>query len=81
MNVWQLQEAKAKLSEVVNLCNRSPQIISLRGVNKVIMINMEEYQQLTKTYENIVSFFRNSPLNGIELNIERDKSPQRELDL
>ena len=29
----------------------------------------------------LVEFFRESPLVGIEINLERDRSPARELDL
>ena len=81
MKAWQLQEAKAKLTQLINETKIKPQIISRHGVNEVVVINIKEYQKLCKNKENIVSFFKNSPLYNIELEFERDKSAAREIDL
>lgn len=81
MKVWQVQEAKAKLTELINQAKINPQIISRRGVNEIVLINIDEYHELYKTKENIVSFFKNSPLNEVEIDFTRDKSKFRELDL
>ena len=81
MHVWQLQEAKAKLTELVNKCKLEPQFISRRGVNEVVVVSVDKYTQLLKTKESIVSFFKNSPLNGVDLEITRDKTVLREIDL
>lgn len=79
--VWQFQEAKAKLTELVNESKHRPQIISRRGVNEAVVISIEKYRELTGQNENIVSFFQNSPLYGVELDLERDKSSIRDVDL
>ena len=81
MHIWQLQEAKAKLTELVNESKHGPQIISRRGVNEAVVISMEKYREFTGQNENIVSFFQHSPLYGLDLNIERDKSSMRDVDL
>lgn len=81
MHVWQLQEAKAKLSYVVKQCEIEPQIISLHGKEKVIMISIEDYEEMVHHKENLVTFMQNSPLMGVELDFSRDKSPDREVDL
>lgn len=81
MHIWQLQEAKAKLTELVNESKHAPQIISRRGVNEAVVISMEKYREFTGQNQNIVSFFQNSPLHGLELNLERDQSSAREVDL
>ena len=81
MQVWQLQEAKAKLTELINDTKDEPQIISRRGVNEVVVINMKKFAELCKTQESIVSFFKNSPLNEIEVEFDRDKHAMREIDL
>lgn len=76
MHVWKLQEAKAKLTELLNEAKREPQIIFCgEGVDEVVVMSMEKYKQLTRKYKNIVSFFQNSPLYGIELDLKRDHSP------
>jgi antitoxin Phd len=81
MKTWQLQKAKAHLSDVVRQCNFEPQIISLRGVNTAVMINYEEYKKLSGPKKNIVSFLRSSPLCGLDIEFERDKSPIRDIEL
>jgi prevent-host-death family protein len=42
MHVWQLQEAKAKLTELVNKCKLEPQFISRRGVNEVVVVSVDK---------------------------------------
>ena len=81
MQVWQLQEAKAKLTKLINDTKREPQIISRHGVSEVIVMNINKYAELCKTKESIVSFFRKSPLNGMDIEFERDQSRMREVDL
>ena len=77
---WPLQEAKAKLAELVSSALKEPQIISRRGVPETVMMNIEQFIQLTKQ-KDIVSFFQNSPLFGLELDIHRDKKPLRNINL
>ncbi len=81
MNIWQLQEAKAKLTEFVNDAKKEPQIISRHGKPEVVTMNIELYKKLTSKQLDIVSFFKKSPLNGIELESGRDKSHFRDIEL
>ncbi len=83
MHVWPVQEAKAKLTQFIHEAENSPQIISRRGEPKIVAMSIEQYNKLTKPkkHQSIVSFFRNSPLYGVDLDIERDKSPMRKIDL
>ncbi|WP_420629229.1 type II toxin-antitoxin system Phd/YefM family antitoxin [Candidatus Leptofilum sp.] len=76
---WQLQEAKNKLSQLVDEAVKSgPQIITRRGVEVVIVLSVEEYRQLKTSKEKLSDFFRQSPLAEIELDLTRDKSPVRD---
>lgn len=76
---WQLQEAKNKLSEVVDeALSHGPQIITRRGVEVVIVIAYEQFQKMTASEQKLSEFFRNSPLAGEELDLTRDKSAIRE---
>lgn len=82
MKRWQLQEAKAKLSEVVREAMlHGPQTISIRGEDSVVMLAVKDYERLIATKPSFVEFMRASPLRGVELDIERDKSPDRDIDL
>jgi prevent-host-death family protein len=81
MHIWPLHEAKAKLTQLLNEAKSEPQIISRHGVNEMIVLSLEQYESLLGQKDNIVSFFKNSPLYGVELDLTRDKSGSREVDL
>jgi antitoxin Phd len=75
---WQLQEAKNKFSRVVeNAVNDGPQIITKRGVEVAIVISFADYQKMVASRGKLSTFFRDSPLVGIELDLARDKSDAR----
>ena len=81
---WQLQTAKARFSEVFRLARtEGPQRITRQGKEGVIMISDEQYEQLKakSRRKSLVEFFRQSPLVGIELHLERDKDTGREITL
>lgn len=78
-HTWQLQEAKNKLSRVVDdALSEGPQIITRRGVEVVIVLSYEEYKKLTASQEKLSTFFRSSPLAGEDLDLARDQSAVRE---
>ncbi|MFM8316679.1 MAG: type II toxin-antitoxin system Phd/YefM family antitoxin [Deltaproteobacteria bacterium] len=42
MKTWQMQEAKAKFSELIkNVVNKEPQLISVRGKPTVVVISFD----------------------------------------
>jgi prevent-host-death family protein len=76
-NEWQLQEAKNRLSEVINLAlTKGPQLITRRGEKTVVLLSYTEYEKLCKVQGRLSEFFRESPLAGME--IGRDHSQPRE---
>lgn len=82
MRKWQLQEAKAKLSAVIEESSKhGPQEITVRGKRKAIVISSEEYSKLTEPKVTLVDFFLNSPLRGENLDFSRNKSPGRDIDI
>ncbi len=82
---WQVQSAKARFSEVFRRARtHGPQRITRQGKDGVVMIAEEQYEQLvgkSRQPKNIVDFFRQSPLMGLKLNLKRDRSPARDIDL
>jgi prevent-host-death family protein len=46
MYVWQLQEARAKLTQIINEAKLVPQIISRHGINEMVVIDIKKYEQL-----------------------------------
>lgn len=82
---WQVQTAKARFSEVFRRARaEGPQLITRQGKEGVVMISAEQYEQLVgKSHQpkSLVQFFRESPLVGVELNLEREKDEGREIEL
>lgn len=82
MNIWQLQDAKSRFSELVERTLRNgAQIVTRRGKKVVVMLSYEEYRRLTAPRGSLAQFLLESPLAGSELSIERDRSLPREVDL
>ena len=78
MNVWQLHEAKNRLSEVVEKAlNSGPQVVTRRGKESVVVISYDEYRRLKTPKQTLSDFFRTSPLADVDLELPRDDSPGR----
>lgn len=81
-NVWQLQEAKAKFSKVINeAIQHGPQIITKHGIETALLISIDDYKQISKKESKISKFFKSSPLCNVELDIQRSKDYPRDIEL
>ncbi len=81
-DIWQLQEAKNRFSEVVNRAlAEGPQIVTRHGQEIVVILSKADYNRLRKSQTSLLEFFRASPLVGVELDLERDQSLPRKVDL
>lgn len=84
-HTWQIQTAKAKFSEVFRRARtEGPQRITRQGKEGVVMISDEQYDRLmvkSQQPKSIVQFFRQSPLVGVKLDLERDKDTGRDIEL
>lgn len=79
IKTWQLQEAKNKLSRVVNnAVNDGPQIITRHGKEVVIILSYVEYKKMIVSRGSLSAYFRDSPLVGADLDLTRDASGVRE---
>lgn len=82
---WALQDAKAQFSEVVRRANtQGPQVVTYRGIDKAVVISMDEFRQLKPDRPSFVDIL----LNGPKLDDEivdainrRDRSPGRKIKL
>jgi prevent-host-death family protein len=79
MNSWQMQEAKARLSEVVKRAeSHGPQDITVHGQSVAVVVSRATFERLCGNEQSLVEFMRQSPLYGREdIDFERDKSPIR----
>src|SRR5260221_9824286 len=84
-HAWQVQSAKARFSEVFRLARtEGPQRITRQGKEGVVMISDEQYDRLlikSRQPKSIVQFFRESPLVGVDLDLERDRDSGRDIAL
>jgi antitoxin Phd len=70
---WQLQDAKNKLSEVVDSSiSKGPQIISRRGRNTAVVMSYEDYQRYVTPKRSLKKALMSSAFD--ELVINRDES-------
>ena len=76
---WQLQEAKNKLSELVDAALvDGPQIITRRGRETAVVLSYEDYRKLVVSQQKLSEFFAQSPLADLDIDLTRDKSPLRD---
>lgn len=79
---WQLQEAKNRLSQVVDSAlHDGPQTITLRGKPTAVVVSFEEFGKLTRQRTALSQFFRESPLHDVELDLRRSADLSREVEL
>ena len=81
-NIWQLQDAKSRFSELVEraLANGA-QIVTRRGKKTVVVLPFDEYERLAKPSDSLAQFLLTSPLAGSGLTITRDKSTPRTIEI
>lgn len=81
MNQWQLQDAKARLSELVRDAQAEPQEITLHGRPMAVVLSLSDYARLTRRDESLVDFMQRSPLCGDEtLDFSRQPDAAREFE-
>jgi len=82
---WQLQTAKARFSELFRRArSEGPQYVTKAGKEAVVIIPAEEFEKLTERRhqpKNLADFFRNSPLVGADVDLDRELDYGREIDL
>lgn len=79
---WQLQEAKARFSELVNdVIEDGYQTITKNGRPVVVVISQEEFKKFQTPKKSLSEFLIDSPLAEFDLDIRRDQDPGREIDL
>ena len=82
MSQWQVQEAKARFSELMRGADESgPQTITVRGRRAAVLLSAKDYDRLSGRKPSLAAFKRASPLADIDLMIERDRSPARDVEL
>jgi prevent-host-death family protein len=82
MQSWQLQEAKAKFSELVKQTTFAPQSITLRGEPVAVLVSIAKYKQLTKPKKSLFDILRSAPASLADLDLPSRKDTRfREIEL
>lgn len=84
MHTWQMQEAKARLSELVKRAEvEGPQDITLHGKSVAVVMSRAAFQRMSGQQASLLDFMQASPLAGLddELVILRDASLTRDVSL
>jgi prevent-host-death family protein len=77
---WQLQEAKAKFSELVQKAiDEGPQTVTRHGKDAVVVLSAEQYELMKKRQISLKEVLAMVSLEGLDL--ERNKDLPREIDL
>lgn len=66
MQTWQLQDAKARMSELVKRAQEAPQSITLHGRPVAVLVSQETFEDLSRSAGSLVDFMRASPLADME---------------
>jgi prevent-host-death family protein len=81
-STWTVADAKAKLSEVINLArSQGPQTITRNGRTAVVVVAAEEWARKSRRSGNLAEFFAASPLrkSGVTMPPRADRPRKLEL--
>jgi antitoxin Phd len=79
MKTWQLQEAKSRFSEVVDLTlKEGPQLVTRRGEEAVVILSVRDYRRLSGKTTNLMDCLLKAP-RGESLELDRSQESIRDL--
>jgi antitoxin Phd len=75
MAVWQVQEAKTRLSEVIEEANsKGPQFITRHGAERAVILSVKDYRALTAHKPDLREYLLGGPkVDRFEVPRSRDK--------
>ena len=77
---WQVQEAKQRLSELLRAAETEPQVISRRGEDVAVVVDIATYRSLAGVQVELTDFLRHGPVFD-DLELERSLEITRSIDL
>lgn len=70
---WQIQEAKARFSEMVErTLKEGPQTVTRHGKAVAVLVPAEEYRRLRTGGQSFKALLASAPLEGVEIRRSRD---------
>lgn len=81
MATWQVQQAKARFTEIIEEANTNgPQIITRHGAERAVVLSIDDYRALSKPKPDFKAFLLGGPKFD-DFEIERELDYGREIDL
>ena len=81
MTVWQIQDAKARLSEVITrACREGPQMITRHGAERAVVMSIEDYRALAARKPDFRAHLLGGP-KVEDFSVERDRDTGRDIQL
>ena len=70
---WQIQEAKARFSEMVDrVLKEGPQTVTRHGKAVAVLVPADEYRRLRTGGKSLKALLAAAPLQGVEITRSRD---------
>jgi antitoxin Phd len=81
MTIWQVQDAKTRLSEVIERARaEGPQTITRHGKERAVVLSIEDYRSLTARRPDFRAYLLGGPKVN-DFSIERDRDTGRAVEL
>ncbi len=81
MSVWQVQDAKARLSEVIERARtEGPQTITRHGTERAVLLSIEDYRALAAHKPDFKAHLLGGPKID-DFSVERTRDTGRSIDL
>jgi prevent-host-death family protein len=83
MGTWQLQEAKARLSEVIEISKSDgPQVITQRGVRSAVIVPFEQWERSQQRgAESLLDILRSGPPGELPIPSRRSWKMRKPVEL
>jgi prevent-host-death family protein len=74
MALWQIQEAKTRLSELIEEADtKGPQIITRHGTERAVLLSIKDYRALSAHQPNLKEYLLGGPkVESFEISRDRD---------
>jgi prevent-host-death family protein len=72
---WQVQEAKMRLSQVIDEAQtKGPQLITRHGVERAVLLSIDDFRSLTAGKPDLRSYLLGGPkVDKFEIELDHDK--------
>lgn len=78
MNIWPVQDAKARFSELLDACiNNGPQLVTRRGTEAAVLIAVAEWERLNNNARPSLKELLLAPDSPVELELPPRGNAQR----